>query len=590
MNHIQEKLPRLRFIYGLMLCALLLIFAQPQVALAQWSTPDTSGNINSTNTGNVGIGTSSPGARLHVGSAGDSATNYTVEFANSGNVAGAGGILFSQGSNYAYKWYTASTGGSGGQLILSYINKSTGAYVNNNIIGVQSGNFGIGTAFPSTRLHVSGDNSSSYPIIKLENTQTNGHSWWLYSGAFGTPGALGIYDETAGSYRVFFDPAGNVGMGTISPSQKLDVNGSIRTRDGNLFLQRDLTDQAGRRNWSFSTEQYAVGDFVINESTANNTIPSVPRLSILSGGKVGIGITAPNFKLDVGGIINATDIYKNGVPFTGNSQWATGTNSINYSSGNVGIGTVNPGGKLQVGDGTGSIALRVADSTGVIAVGSQAGVMRMQTDGTNIRFLSTSDGFAPVQAGVGKFEGAGNSYFIGSVGIGTTNPSPTAKLDVNGDTKVTGNINATGNITGGTINATYQDVAEWVPATHALPAGTVVVLNPAKSNEVMASTKSYDTRVAGVVSERPGLALGEAGKDKALVATTGRVKVMVDATRAPIHVGDLLVTSDQEGQAMKSEPLNLGGAQIHRPGTLIGKALEPLESGKGKILVLLSLQ
>jgi hypothetical protein len=106
----------------------------------------------------------------------------------------------------------------------------------------------------------------------------------------------------------------------------------------------------------------------------------------------------------------------------------------------------------------------------------------------------------------------------------------------------------------------------------------------------MASTQAYDTRVAGVVSERPGLALGEAGKGKALVATTGRVKVMVDATRAPIHIGDLLVTSDEEGVAMKSEPLNLGGAQIHRPGTLIGKALETLESGKAQILVLLSLQ
>jgi hypothetical protein len=50
------------------------------------------------------------------------------------------------------------------------------------------------------------------------------------------------------------------------------------------------------------------------------------------------------------------------------------------------------------------------------------------------------------------------------------------------------------------------------------------------------------------------------------------------------------VTSDEEGVAMKSEPLNLGGAQIHRPGTLIGKALESLESGKAQILVLLSLQ
>jgi hypothetical protein len=41
---------------------------------------------------------------------------------------------------------------------------------------------------------------------------------------------------------------------------------------------------------------------------------------------------------------------------------------------------------------------------------------------------------------------------------------------------------------------------------------------------------------------------------------------------------------------MKSVPVEIGGVRIHRPGTLIGKALEPLEKGTGEILVLLSLQ
>jgi hypothetical protein len=42
--------------------------------------------------------------------------------------------------------------------------------------------------------------------------------------------------------------------------------------------------------------------------------------------------------------------------------------------------------------------------------------------------------------------------------------------------------------------------------------------------------------------------------------------------------------------AMKSEPLDLAGVKLHRPGTLIGKALEPLAGGEGEIVVLLSLQ
>jgi hypothetical protein len=165
----------------------------------------------------------------------------------------------------------------------------------------------------------------------------------------------------------------------------------------------------------------------------------------------------------------------------------------------------------------------------------------------------------------------------GNVGIGTT--SPQAKLDVNG------NINVSGN-----INAKYQDVAEWVPSSETLLAGTVVVLDATKSNEVIASSQPYDTRVAGVISARPGITLGESGEGKVLVATTGRVKVKVDATRGPIRTGDLLVTSATRGYAMKSEPVIIRGGPFHRPGTLIGKALEPLAKGTGEILVLLSLQ
>ncbi len=51
-----------------------------------------------------------------------------------------------------------------------------------------------------------------------------------------------------------------------------------------------------------------------------------------------------------------------------------------------------------------------------------------------------------------------------------------------------------------------------------------------------------------------------------------------------------LVTSGTAGLAMKSEPLMIGGRKFHSPGTLIGKALEPLARGTGVILVLLSLQ
>src|SRR5260370_20859881 len=151
-----------------------------------------------------------------------------------------------------------------------------------------------------------------------------------------------------------------------------------------------------------------------------------------------------------------------------------------------------------------------------------------------------------------------------NVGVGQSNP--TYKLDVNGTAHVSGNMTVDGNLA-----AKYQDLAEWVPSSEQLPTGTVVVLDSTKSNQVIASSVSYDTRVAGVISDQPGIALGERGANKVLVATTGRVRVKVDATHSPIQVGDLLVASDIPAMAMKSEPVNIGGMQRHRPGPQIGK-------------------
>jgi hypothetical protein len=153
------------------------------------------------------------------------------------------------------------------------------------------------------------------------------------------------------------------------------------------------------------------------------------------------------------------------------------------------------------------------------------------------------------------------------------------------------NVSATGKVTAaGTISARYQDVAEWVPSAENLEPGTVVVVDLEQNNTVRASAAAYDTAVAGVVSATPGLLLGVEGEAKEQVATTGRVKVKVDATRGAIRLGDLLVTSDKPGTAMKSEPMTMNGRTFHQPGTIIGKALEPLASGTGEILVLLSLQ
>jgi hypothetical protein len=253
--------------------------------------------------------------------------------------------------------------------------------------------------------------------------------------------------------------------------------------------------------------------------------------------------------------------------------------------GRVGMGTTSPKAMLHIRDassstvttpqvptnfGLGALVERSADglSASLAIVGGQK-----SQAGTGQLYLGNVDEWnsTMIEGGAGKM-----TFWVRNGGAAAT---AAMTINATGDLRVQGNI-----------EAKYQDVAEWVPAGGALAPGTVVVLNRTRSNEVMPSAKSYDTAMTGVVSSRPGVLLGEAGDGKAKIATTGRVKVRVDATRHPVAIGDLLVSGEKPGLAMLSEPIDLGGVKIHRPGTILGKALEPLESGEGEILVLLSLQ
>ena len=348
-----------------------------------------------------------------------------------------------------------------------------------------------------------------------------------------------------------------------------DTNGGNSTRARLVMIATNNTPGA------------TAGDFAIG---LRNAGAMFEHTRFVSNGSVGIGTASPTQKLDVqGGAINASgglciagDCKTAWSQVGGGSQWTTSGTSIFYNGGNVGIGTGAPNAKLFVAgvapNGTAVfVGSTFASHFNYNGDGSESTYIRGGKAGSGVIINDTSAG--PVLVALGG----------GNVGVGTA--SPTAKLHVQGAGRITGNLVVDGNIA-----AKYQDVAEWVPAAEQLSAGTVVVLNSSKANQVISSNQSYDTRVAGVISAQPGITLGEKSDEKVLVATTGRVLVNVDATSGPIQIGDLLVTSDREGFAMKSQPLEIGGARLHRPGTLIGKALEPLAGGTGKILVLLSLQ
>ena len=127
------------------------------------------------------------------------------------------------------------------------------------------------------------------------------------------------------------------------------------------------------------------------------------------------------------------------------------------------------------------------------------------------------------------------------------------------------------------------DVAEYMPVTENVTAGTVMVIGD--DGKLQPSTTAYDTGVAGIVSTSPGVTLGtknNGNPGEQIIAVAGRVPCKVDASNGPIHPRDLLTTSDKPGYAMK--------ATDPKVGTILGKAMGTLESGTGTIEVLVTLQ
>jgi hypothetical protein len=568
--------------------------------------------------GNVGLGTASPNERLHVnggmvvtGAASEQTGVNGLFLGFSGTAASIDSVQ--QGTDFRALSMSAKS--------LSF-NTWNGSALVLGLYQSNAGNVGVGTATPGYKLDVAGQvrSSSGGFVFPDGSTQTKA--------SVGT-----ITGVTAGTGLTGGGTAGSLTLTNSDPGSSQNIFKNVANAAGAAQFSAGSNNDAIRFEGTGGTSvsfDAATKKVTINSSSSASSGWTDGGSSVSltnAAAKVGVGTASPGYSLDVvsggqwaarfkktdatnGGILvdsasgynpnvalSVNGVYKwymNSNVSNGDSLqfWeATGTNPrfTLTQGGSVGIGTASPytGSKLQVRTGTDD-NLGVLDTTGGVTINAYNDAVN-----ANRLLAFNASNYAFGVGGTNKvvIDASGN------VGVGTPPPAtPAAKLDVNAGSNTaaainaTGTINATGAITGATVNATYQDVAEWVPSSQKLPAGTVVVLDTTRTNHVLASTREYDTRVAGVVSDNPGVILGQGGEGKLKVATTGRVGVKVDATRAPIQVGDLLVTSGVEGMAMKSEPVVIGGRKMHAPGTIIGKALEPLEKGTGEILVLLSLQ
>jgi hypothetical protein len=172
----------------------------------------------------------------------------------------------------------------------------------------------------------------------------------------------------------------------------------------------------------------------------------------------------------------------------------------------------------------------------------------------------------------------------------------------------------------GSFRPASLDLAEYHPVTEPVEVGDVLVVDRSRPGSLRKGGVAADPAVVGIVSAEPGVLMGSGigriasadadlsarlddarrrgdraqeaelwkqletrfGQTHAAVALSGTVPCKVDATYGSIRVGDLLTASPTAGRAMRSAD--------DAPGTILGKALEPLEAGTGTIKVLVMLR
>jgi hypothetical protein len=260
--------------------------------------------------GNVGIGTTSPNSILEIASstpvfriaASDNSQFHGIEFRQGG---GFDAFIKQLPQTGEFRISNGRSAGWGG-FTTFYTDTSERMRI------TSGGNVGIGNPTPTQLLHILGTNAANNGIT-IQNTNSSGNSQVRFLNTSGTERAAityvnsadAVYHYTAGGGNILNLVSANVGIGTTSPSYKLDVNGSIGL-SGFRFA-----DKEGNYTRIFEPAG-GVAMYLGNATDPGNYYDNTnhnfrPRgggsfyMVINSGGNVGINSTAPVEKLDVSG-------------------------------------------------------------------------------------------------------------------------------------------------------------------------------------------------------------------------------------------------------------------------------------------------
>jgi hypothetical protein len=487
-----------------------------------------------------------------------------------------------------------------------------------NFVGISSSamNGGNGTITNATGINASFGNTVAGGIVtngyalKASSSNTGGtvtNGYGLHIGTIVGTNNWAIYQQDANNKNYF---AGNTGLGVTAPSYKLDVNATtdpvrvqglaagaagedVVTIDGGGVLKRTTATNLIQYN-AWVLDGNAAGVLKKMGTKDNFDLPfitnNVERMRISSTGNVGIGVTAPSYKLDLNGTFNLSngigflrsyngaqvDVeYNGGADATMNFKNTSAAGTTNFvndtdapiltlkNSGNVGIGITNPIYALDINAPLDPLRLQGLATGAVtddVVTTDAVGVLK-RTTATNF-IQSNAWGLDGNTAGAIKNIGTKDNFdlpFItnntekmrltssGNVGIGMT--APTNKLDVVGNIKT--NLSAA-NFTGVELQPVSANNARlrFTAADNSVRYNFDATLNATSSNDVLSlNTNAVSNVMVWKGDGNTGVGISNPLYKLDISATTNPVRVQGLATGA---TSDDLITADAGGVLKKT--------------------------------------
>ena len=311
---------------------------------------------------------------------------------------------------------------------------------------------GIGTTSPATQLHIDEVASNSYATLRLEGSNRGGDIE-MYQGTvpvstIRTDQSGNMFFKTSGAYgnssvanRLTILTAGNVGIGTDNPGDKLVVHGdgarmTVESADYEVAM-------LGRRGSSGSALDSGYLRLRKVGVTADGVVLDTDGNSWLNGGNIGIGTNSPGFPLsvekdnstwvsriyntgsdaDASGLLVRTDATSSHDALALGVYADSGYKMVVRSTGNVGIGTTSPDTKLHVA------------GTQNTPSGASKGMLLVRADGSTHGLQMGVTGSAPWGSWIQAQDNNISAPYPltlqpggGNVGIGET--SPLVNLDM----------------------------------------------------------------------------------------------------------------------------------------------------------------